>query len=271
MSHTLPFASLRAVLFDMDGVLYRGSQLLPGVRELIAFLDQQDIGYACVTNNATKTQQQYCDKLASLNIPIPAARVVTSARATGHYLRNHYPRGTRVYPIGMVGLTEALFHDGYFLYDEEQPELVVQGADFDLTYAKLRRGCLAIRAGARFIATNSDRTFPSEEGLVPGAGSILAALQAASDAEPLIVGKPQPYMFESAVAMLETNPASTLMIGDRLDTDIAGARAAGMPSALVLTGVTNRAQLDDLADPSAQPDAVFDDLTALLAAWQQVL
>jgi 4-nitrophenyl phosphatase len=142
---------------------------------------------------------------------------------------------------------------------------VVQGADFTLTYEKLRLGCLAIRAGARFIATNMDRTFPSEEGLVPGAGSLVAALQTATDVEPLVIGKPQPIMFRVALDLLQCAPEHTLMIGDRLDTDIAGAQNTGLRGILVLTGVTTH---EELETSPHRPDAVFEDLPELLAAWQ---
>lgn len=262
------FSRFRTLLLDMDGVLYRGQQVLPGVHKLLQFCNQHDIAYACITNNATRTREQYGQKLAALGIPIAQEYVFTSALITSHYLRQHYPPGTTVYAIGMDGLVQALFDDGYFVPTDETPQLVVQGADFLLTYDKLKRGCLAIRAGATFIATNTDRTFPSEEGLVPGAGSLVAALQAATDVEPLVVGKPQPIMFQVALEMLQGKPETTLVIGDRLDTDIAGAQNAGLANVLVLTGVTRR---EDVAASPHQPDAVFDDLIAVYEAWQRAV
>jgi 4-nitrophenyl phosphatase len=261
----LDLAAMRVVLFDMDGVLYRGQTVLPGVREMLDFCAHHAIRTACITNNATRTQQQYAAKLDGLGLPIPGENVLTSALATNHYLRQHYPHGTRVCALGMDGLLEALFGDGYFVSDTEAPELVVQGADFELTYAKLQVGCLALRAGARFVATNPDRTFPSEEGLLPGAGSQVAMLQAASGVEPLFVGKPQPTMFRVALEMLDSPPDAVLMVGDRLDTDIAGARSAGIASVLALTGVTRR---EEVADSPHQPDLVVEDMRELLAAWQ---
>jgi 4-nitrophenyl phosphatase len=261
----LDLAAMRVVLFDMDGVLYRGQTVLPGARALLDFCAQHEIRTACITNNATRTQQQYAEKLAGLGLPISGEQVLTSALATGHYLRQHYPRGTRVCALGMDGLHDALFGDGYFVADTEAPDLVVQGADFALTYEKLKIGCLALRCGARFIATNPDRTFPSEEGLLPGAGSQVAILQAASDVEPLIIGKPQPTMFQVALDMLDSPPDAALMVGDRLDTDIAGARSAGLASVLALTGVSRR---DELEHSPHQPDLVVEDMRDLLATWQ---
>ncbi len=256
---------IRTVLLDMDGVLYRGNQVLPGARELLAFLDAKDIRYACITNNASLTPAEYETKLAKMGIPMSAALVLTSALVTAHYLRQRYPRGTRVLIVGMGGLREALLADGHFVEDEAAPELVVQGADFTLTYDRLKVATLAIRGGARYIATNPDRTFPAEEGLIPGAGAVMAALVAATDAEPVVIGKPAPTMFQVAVELLGGEPATSLVIGDRLDTDIGGAINAGLPSLLVLTGVSTRAEADT---GPIRPDMIYEDLPALLAEWQ---
>jgi 4-nitrophenyl phosphatase len=166
----------------------------------------------------------------------------------------------------MEGLHRALFDDDYFVLEEAQPQLVVQGADFDITYEKIKRGCLAIRAGARFISTNPDKTFPSEEGLIPGAGALLAALQAATGVEPEVIGKPQPTMFRVALELLDSPPEQALVVGDRLDTDIAGAQNAELRSVLVLSGVTRR---EELEQSPIQPDVVFDGLPDLLAAMQR--
>ena len=261
----IAFNPLKAVLFDMDGVLYRGNQVLAGVHELLAFLAERGVAYACITNNASMTPAQYETKLSAMGIALSGERVVTSALATARYLRATYPVGTRVFIVGMRGLRDALLADGYFIEDTVLPELVVQGVDFQLTYETLRKAALFIRGGARYIATNPDRTFPAEEGLIPGAGAITAAIVAASDGQPLVIGKPAPTMFRIAATMLQVDPAQTLVIGDRLDTDIAGANAAGMPSVLVLTGVSQRAEAE--AGP-IRPTAIYADLPALLAAWR---
>lgn len=264
----MAFSSIRAVLFDMDGVLYRGQTPLPGVADLWQFLHDHQIAFACATNNASMTPQQYAAKLAAMGIVLPADRVITSAQATALYLRDHYPPGTRVFMVGMQGLREALFADGYFVEDDDAPELVVQGADFTLTYERLKRATLHIRRGARFISTNPDRTFPSEEGLIPGAGAIAAALTAATDVSPLVIGKPAPTMFLIGAKMLGAPPSATLVVGDRLDTDIAGAIAAGMPSVLVLTGVST---VEEATTGPIRPDLIVADLPELLARWADAL
>ena len=264
----LDLARMRAVLFDMDGVLYRGNQALPGVNELLAFLAEQSVAYACVTNNASRTREQFSAKLQAMGIGVPPERIITSATATSVWLRTRAPRGTTVFAIGMDGLREALFGDGYFVEQAERPEYVVVGADFEVTYAKLRTACYAIRAGATFIGTNPDTTFPMEDGIAPGVGALILALEAASDARATIIGKPERAMFDTALQMLGVGAADALAVGDRLDTDILGAIRAGVPSALVLTGVTTP---EEARAGEIRPDAVFDDLPHLLTTWQAVV
>jgi 4-nitrophenyl phosphatase len=254
-----------ALLLDMDGVLYRGNLPLPGVNELLALCSERGIAYACVTNNATMTPAQYEIKLAGMGIQIPAGRIITSPIATRRYLEGEAPRGTGIYCVGMAGLREALFGDGYYQEDDERPAYVVVGMDFEVCYLQLRRACLHIRAGARFIGTNPDTTFPAEDGIVPGCGALLALLEKGAETAPFVIGKPGATMFHAAVALLGADPAHTLTVGDRLDTDIAGSVAAGLASALVLTGVTSREHLE--RSPVA-PDAVFTDLPELAAAWR---
>ncbi len=264
----LDLSRYNALLLDMDGVLYRGKEPLPGVNDLLALCAARGIAAACVTNNATMTPEQFAGKLAAMGVSFPAERIVTSPVGTRRYLEAEAPRGTRVFCIGMDGLRGALFGDGYFVEDDTDPAYVVVGMDFTVGYPQLRRACLHIRAGARFIGTNPDTTFPAEDGIVPGCGALLALLHAGSETEPFVIGKPGAALFQAAIAILGADPARTLTVGDRLDTDIAGAKAAGLASALVLTGVTSRAAL--LAS-ALQPDSVFEGLPELVAAWRQTV
>ena len=262
--NVLDFHRYTAVLLDMDGTLFRGQTALPGVNELLTFLDGRGVTYACVTNNSTMSPAQYEAKLAAMGIQVPAAQIVTSSVAVRRYLEQEAPRDTPIYAIGMDGLRQELFGDGYYLLEEQHPRYVVVGGDFEVTYAKLRTACLAIRAGARFIGTNPDTTYPTEQGIVPGAGSLLALLRAATDVEPFVIGKPAPTMLLAAASLLGVEPARTLVVGDRLDTDIAGARAALMDSVLVMTGVETPASV--VASP-IQPNLVCAGLPELLEAW----
>lgn len=258
---------LQHLIIDMDGVLYRGNNAVPGVRGFVGFLRERGIGFVLATNNSTQTPQQYVDKLADMNVDIHADEVLTSAQATAGYLGTLAPPGTRVFVVGQDGLWTALREAGFDLV-EDAAEYVVVGMHFAICYERLAQACLQIRAGAQFIGTNPDRTFPSERGIVPGAGALLAFLEAATDVSPTIVGKPEKAMMEQALARLGAGPATTAMLGDRLETDILAGQRAGLLALLVLSGVTDRALL---ARSEIQPDLVFRDVGHLHTAWQEVL
>ena len=254
---------LRAVhgcIIDMDGVLYRGEMVLPHVRDFLTVLDQRALPYIMVTNNSTRSPEQYAEKLAHMQITVSPDRILTSGLATRDWLRDRFPEGTRVYVLGMAALEEAIFGDGYFTRGGADAEVVVSGADFELTYEKLRVATLAIRRGAAYVATNADTTFPSEEGLIPGSGAIVAALVAATGVEPVVVGKPQTEMLEVAADRIGSRADHTALIGDRLDTDILAGKRAGCVTVLVLTGVTAES---DLAISEIIPDVVVPNLAPL--------
>jgi 4-nitrophenyl phosphatase len=262
----MKFSTIRGVVLDMDGVLWRGDEPLPGLQALFTWLAENGTPYVLATNNSSKTPTDYVAKLARMGVDgVPEASIITSSIATASYMQTRYPAGTRVYILGMNGLRHALDEAGFDVTDSmDEVQVVVSGIDFELTYDKLRRAALAIRAGADFIGTNGDLTFPAPEGLVPGAGSLLAALQAASGVSPTVVGKPYLPMFEAAVRMLGLEPAAALMVGDRLNTDIEGAQKVGMQTALVFTGVT---QPDEMQTSDIWPDVAYEDLPALIRAW----
>lgn len=264
----MKISSIAGVISDMDGVLYRGELVLPGVAELFAWLRERGIPVVLATNNSSRTRAEYVSKLAQMGIAgIPEAAILTSAIATADYLRERYPAGTRVYVLGMLGIREALTEAGFDLADDtsgEPVDVVVSGIDFQLTYDKLKRAALHIAAGADFIGTNGDVTFPSHDGIVPGAGSLLAALQAATGRAPTIIGKPYAPMFQAALHHLGLPAENVLMIGDRLDTDILGAQQLGIQTALVFTGI---AQPDDQITQNIWADVAYEDLSALIRAW----
>lgn len=264
---TIPFTSLRAVILDMDGVLWRAKQVLPGVPEFVDFMQQQHISFALATNNSTRSVDSYVERLNSIGFPARPDQVVTSAAATADYIRQHYPPETPLYIIGEAGLHQIMADYGYH-EDPDQARVVIVGLDTQFSYEKLKIATLRIRAGADFIGTNGDLTFPVPGGLVPGNGSLLAAVQAATSVTPIVIGKPETIMIEVALLRLGTPPQQTLMIGDRLETDILGAQRAGLPSALVLTGVT---PADQTSVDGIRPDGVFDSLLELYHAWQSAL
>lgn len=260
----MDFSGISGVVMDMDGVLWRGDTPLPGVAAFFTFLRERGLPFALASNNSSKAPGDYVTKLAGMGITgVPEQQIITSGTATVDYLQIHYPAGTAVHVLGGDGL-RALVSAGGFTLSDETAAVVVVGIDFNLTYNKLKRATYIIRAGADFIGTNGDATFPLADGLAPGAGSLIAALRTSTDREPVMIGKPNQPMFAAALRLLGTTPGATLMIGDRLNTDIQGAQEAGLPAALVLTGVSTRATL---AASAVRPDGVYDDLPALMVAW----
>ena len=236
----------KAWILDMDGVLYRGAEVLPGVKELLDALTLRERPVMLATNNSMSTPEAYERKLAAMGLDIPASAVITSAVATRDYLLQTLPEGAGIYVIGMPALREQLFEGTSFhpvQYGEEQPAAVVIGLDLDFTYAKLKAAHEAIQRGALFIATNADSTLPTEAGLVPGAGSIVAALAAATGQRPIVIGKPETPMLETAMTRMGVPPEEAVMIrrppryrhpgrGARRNVDGAGAHRrldAGRP------------------------------------------
>ncbi len=267
MADVTALAELRALLADMDGVLYRGDTALPGAQAFLAWLDEQRFPYLLITNNSTLDSRAYEHKLAGMGISVPAGRILTSAMATAEYMARNLAPGARVYIIGESGLRTCIAERGFPITDRD-PEVVVVGLDRQVTYARLRTATLAIRAGARFIATNPDRTLPTEAGEVPGAGAIIAALVAATDVTPFVIGKPEPPMLELALARLALPRGRTAILGDRLDTDIAGGQRLGLPTILVLSGVTGGPPPQSSA---LRPTWVFSSVQDLHEAWRRSL
>ena len=260
-------ADLQALIVDMDGVLYRGNTPLPGAAAFLAWLAGRRFPFLLATNNSTLNPQAYERKLAAMGIAVPASQILTSSMVTAEYLAGSFPPGSRVFAIGESGLGEALTGQGFTLTDEE-PQVVVVGLDRQLTYAMLRTATLAIRRGATFVATNEDRTLPTEVGEVPGAGAIVAALVAATDRRPVVIGKPEAPLLQSALRRLGRPSAHTAVLGDRLATDILGGQRLGLPTILVLSGVTPQ---PPPPDSPVQPTWVFADVQALHAAWRRAL
>jgi len=261
-------ADLAAAIIDMDGVLWEGSRALPGIGPFFEALRARGIPFVLATNNASRTPDQYVDKLGDFGVSVTMREVLTSAQATAAYLtqrRNGAPPPGRVFAIGEDGVRQALTEAGYELLGlyERGADYVVCGMDRGLSWDKLATATLNIRAGAAFIGTNPDVTLPSEHGTTHGNGAILAALQTATGVAPVIIGKPEPIMYQQALARLGSDPARTLVIGDRLETDILGAVRAGLPSLLVLSGISRG---EDLAGRDYGPTWVLPSIIELTTA-----
>lgn len=257
--------NIRGLVLDMDGVLWHGDTALPGLNELFGTLERLGLPFVLATNNATKTVGQYVQKLGRFGVRVTPEQVLTSPSATAGFLQERYPAGTNVYVVGEVGLRETLSDAGFRVVGPTEvlagrrAEVVVGGlVTASLSYDLLAQASLLVRNGAAFVATNFDATYPSEQGEVPGAGAMLSPIVTATGVTPTVVGKPYPAMFNEALRRLGTEAPETLMVGDRLETDIDGAHAAGLQTALILTGVSKR---EDIGD--RRVGHVLEDLGAL--------
>jgi glycerol-1-phosphatase len=261
------------LLVDLDGVVYRGADPVSGVAEVLAARAKAGDDIVYVTNNSMHYRADYVTRLTAMGAPVHAERIVSSARATALYLRDHEPGVRRVLVVGAGGLERELRDvgldvvtsghaatranqegiDGYEAAG--RPDAVVVGLDPQLTYLRIAVAADAIRGGAKFVATNRDPVYPTERGLRPGSGSIVAAIEAACGVTPVSIGKPAPLLLEEAARAAGREARDAVMIGDSLVTDIAAARAVGARSIFMLTGVAGRAQLEALP-PDARPTAV---------------
>ncbi len=259
-------ANIQGLVSDMDGVLWLGNRPMPGLIEFFGFLRQAKIRFVLATNNASKTSLEYVQRLADLGVQVEQREILCAAEATAEYLASHSP-GASVFVIGEPPLANALAERGLFIAPEDaaQADFVVVGWNRNLTWQKLARATQLIRGGARFIGTNPDRTWPSEQGLLPGNGANLAFLQAATDIEPFLIGKPGRAMFGQALARLGLSASKVAMLGDRLETDIEGGQRAGLKTIFVCSGVQTREEALGYPVP---PDLVLQDIAELTQVWK---
>lgn len=258
---------IKNLILDMDGVLWRGETPIVDLGRFFGTLRELDIPFVLATNNATKVATQYQEKLARLGADVPAGQILTSSEATASYLKGVLPAGATIYPVGEEGLRIALQNQGFNLLDHNgyikpgsRAEAVVVGFNREVCYPQLASASALILRGAKFVGTNPDVSFPSEYGPLPGAGSLIAFIEAATGVKAEIVGKPGRVMFQEALRRLNSNPAETAMVGDRLGTDILGGHNAGLQTILVLSGIT---QLYELKTSTLRPTHVFADINAL--------
>lgn len=226
----------RNFLMDMDGVLVRGRTAIPGAAEFIAKLNERELPYLVLTNNPLYTPRDLAHRLRTTGLEVPEDRIFTSAIATARFLRAQQPNG-KAFVIGESGLTDAIHRIGYVITDHE-PDYVVLGETHSYNIAHITKAIHLILAGARFVATNPDPSGPSEEGIVPACGAMAALIEKVTGIAPFFVGKPNPLMMRSALNFLGVHSEDTVMIGDRMDTDIIAGINSGMETILVLTGVT---------------------------------
>ncbi len=232
----------KSYLIDLDGVIVRGSELIPGADAFLDRLHQRGIKFLILTNNPMYTPIDLQHRLQRLGVTITVEHIYTSAMATARFLKTQKPYST-AFVIGESGLTQALYEAGIVQTDHE-PDYVVVGETTSLSFERLTQAVRWVTAGARFIATNPDPSGPGEGGLVPACGAIVAFIQAATGVEPYFVGKPNALMMRTALRYLNEHSENAIMVGDRMETDVRVGTEAGLETVLVLTGVTRREMVD---------------------------
>jgi len=259
-------AAICSLIIDMDGVLWHGNTPLPGLPEFFGFLRENDISFMLATNNSSLMPRQYSAKLARFGVQVPPEQVLTSSQATAAYVASICKPASHVYVIGGDGIRHALEAEGLVL-TEHGAECVVVGWDRDLTWQKLKSASLLIHHGAHFVGTNPDNSYPTEHGPAPGNGAQLAAIRATTGVEPIVVGKPEPWLYQEAVRRMGAAPDATAAVGDRIETDIAGGKRAGLTTILLLSGI---ARLADVSQSPTKPDLILRDIRELVSIWREV-
>jgi NagD protein len=247
-------------LIDMDGVLVREEQAIPGADAFIRTLQETGRRFLLLTNNSVYTPRDLAVRLETSGLQVPAGSIWTAALATARFLQEQRPGG-RAYVIGEAGLTTALHEVGYVLADRD-PDYVVLGETRTYSFERITRAIRLIAAGARFIAANPDVTGPAEDGILPATGAVAALISKATGVEPYFVGKPNPLMMREALRTIEAHSETTAMVGDRMDTDIVAGIEAGLRTILVLSGVTSPEMVDRFP---YRPSRIVDSVAELVA------
>jgi len=249
---------LKNYLIDMDGVLVSGRKLIPGATDFIRALQDNDLGYLVLTNNSTYTPPDLSHRLHMMGLDIPSEKIFTSAMATAWFLDSQHPQG-KAFVIGETGLTDAIYSIGYVTTDTT-PDYVVLGETLSYNMVSITRAVQLVAEGARFIATNPDPSGPSESGIVPATGALAALIEKATGVRPMFIGKPNPFMMRAALNFLGAHTENTVMIGDRMETDIIAGVESGLETILVLTGIASR---DDLSRYPYRPSRVVESLSEI--------
>ena len=274
----------RLVIFDLDGVVYRGLDPVRGAADLINDLHRRRVRVRYATNNSMASREAYVERLAAMGIPAAVPEIVTSTSATVGYLHHHLPEARHILAVGspaMIAELRAAGLDVTPVADVVRPDYqgerlrdgvdaVVVGLDQSYDYLRIAVAGAAVREGAAFVATNADLRYPTSRGFLPGAGSLVAAIRAASgDVQPIVVGKPEPTMFVEILEDARLEPDAAVVVGDNPDSDIVAAHRSGIFSVLILTGVANAALAEGLTG-ERKPDVVAADhaeLAHLFGAW----
>jgi 4-nitrophenyl phosphatase len=256
--------SIKALIIDMDGVIWKADAPIGDLTATFSRIRERGMKFVFATNNSTRTSNQYVTRLKEFGIAAEPWQVVTSSQAAAHALAQKFPRGTKVFMIGEDGVRIPLEEKGFEIVSVEnapQAQAIVMGMDRSINFQKASEATLLIHKGIPFYATNADKTFPTPRGQIPGSGAWISVITTATNVEPIVAGKPFPFLMELSLEKLGTKKEETLAIGDRLDTDIAAGQAVGCPTALVLSGVSTK---DEAEHWKPRIDFIADDLSSLI-------
>ncbi len=255
---------IKSLIIDMDGVIWKSDAPIGDLAAIFGRVRERGLRFVFATNNSSKTPEQYVARLKEFGVEAEPWQIVTSSQGAAHAVAQKFPRGTKVFMIGEDGIQKALEERGFEVLsvdDAPQAEVVVMGIDRGINFQKASEAALLVRKGIPFYATNPDKTFPTPRGEIPGAGAWLSVITTATNIQPVIAGKPFPFLMELSLEKLGTKKDETLVIGDRLETDIAAGQAAGCLTALVLSGVSTKEQAENW---KPKIDMIAEDLAALI-------
>ena len=255
---------IKALILDMDGVIWKSDAPIGNLPSIFRRIRARGLKFVFATNNSTRTSEQYVQVLQSLGLNAEPWQVVTSSQGAAHAVAQRFPPGTKVFMIGEDGIRMALQERGFDILPVEtaaEAQAVVMGIDRGVTFEKIVEATLLVRNGIPFYATNTDRTFPTPRGEIPGSGAWISVITTATGIQPIIAGKPFPFLMELGLEKLGTTKEETLVVGDRLETDIAAGQAVGCPTGLVLSGVSTREQAKAWSPP---PTIVAENLEKLV-------
>lgn len=256
---------IQALILDMDGVLWKSDAPIGDLPSIFKRIRERGLKFVFATNNGTKTPEEYQRKLADLGVDVDPNQVITSALGIAYLLERKYPRGTKIFMIGGEGVRKALNDKGFEVLPLErvsEVQVFVMGIDRSINFEKVAEATLLVRNGIPFYTTNTDKTFPTPRGEIPGSGAWLSIITTATGVEPISAGKPYPYLMELALERLGARQVETLVVGDRLETDIAAGQAVGCPTALVLSGVSTREEAEKWIPA---PEIIVESLDELVA------
>ena len=255
---------IRSLILDMDGVIWKADAPIGDLASIFKRVRERGLKFVFATNNSTRTSEQYVEVLKELGLDVEPWQVITSSQGVAHAIAQKFPRRTKVFMIGEDGIRMALEERGFeILSVDEAPsaQAVVMGIDRNINFEKVVEAALLVRNGIPFYATNTDKTFPTPRGEIPGSGAWISVITTATGLQPIIAGKPFPFLMELSLEKLGTRKEETLVVGDRLETDIAAGQAVGCPTALVLSGVSTKKQAEAWKPP---PTIIAEDLTELI-------